>query len=238
MNPALPGAKPGIEEGSAMATRHTEASQRLGSRAAGQELSSDDGEAPEDGGVEDGDISGSPGEEPRAARRDAEARDDGPEDEPDDSTRRPRRRTAQRRPARGGDAPARRRRTAAGEGTAEARPRARRDADSDADDADSDADSTHGQETAQGRRISAAAAARAGLRGLAELISKRPEGVTAVEPTDDGWVIGIEVLEDRRVPSSADILAIYEAQLDAEGTLLSYRRTRRYLRGRGDGGDS
>jgi hypothetical protein len=86
--------------------------------------------------------------------------------------------------------------------------------------------------------MSAAAAAQAAVRSLADLIGKRPEGVTAVEPADDGWVVGVEVVEDRRVPSSADILATYEARLDGDGTLVSYRRVRRYPRGRGDeGGD-
>jgi hypothetical protein len=84
--------------------------------------------------------------------------------------------------------------------------------------------------------MSAAQAARSGLRGLADLIGKRPEGVTAVEPTDDGWRVGVEVVEERRVPSTADILAIYQAELDADGRLLSYRRIRRYSRGRGDDG--
>ena len=94
---------------------------------------------------------------------------------------------------------------------------------------------------ASGRRsrdggMSAAEAARSGLRSLADLIGKRPEGVTAVEPTDDGWRVGVEVVEERRVPSTSDILAIYQAELDADGRLLSYRRTRRYPRGRGDNG--
>jgi Gas vesicle synthesis protein GvpO len=85
--------------------------------------------------------------------------------------------------------------------------------------------------------MSAAQAARSGLRGLADLIGKRPEGITSVEPTDDGWRVGVEVVEDRRVPSTADILAIYEATLDADGTLVSYRRVRRYARGRSDDGE-
>lgn len=91
--------------------------------------------------------------------------------------------------------------------------------------------------TARGTKksgISAADAASAGLSGLAKLTGKKPEGVTSVEPTDEGWRIGVEVLEDERVPSSADILAIYEADLDPDGTLLSYRRTRRYPRSRSD----
>jgi hypothetical protein len=87
-------------------------------------------------------------------------------------------------------------------------------------------------------RLPAAAAAQAGKQGLLELIGKRAEGITAVEPVDDGWRVAVEVLEDQRVPSSADLLALYEVELDPEGNLVSYRRTRRYARGRGDdGGD-
>jgi Gas vesicle synthesis protein GvpO len=89
------------------------------------------------------------------------------------------------------------------------------------------------------RNRGAARAAQLGLRQIGELTGKRPEGVTGVEPGEDGWIVGVEVVEDRRVPSSADILAIYEAELDTNGDLLSYRRVRRYARGRGDdGGDS
>ena len=78
--------------------------------------------------------------------------------------------------------------------------------------------------------LSAAAAAEAGLRQIAALTGKHPEGVTGVEPTEDGWLISVEVLEDRRVPSSGDILALYEAELDPDGSLLAYRRARRYSR--------
>jgi hypothetical protein len=55
-----------------------------------------------------------------------------------------------------------------------------------------------------------------------------------VERTDDGWAVGVEVVEDRRIPSSTDVLAIYEAELDGLGELVSYRRLKRYSRGRGD----
>jgi hypothetical protein len=34
-----------------------------------------------------------------------------------------------------------------------------------------------------------------------------------------------------RIPPSADMLALYGIQLDADGNLLAYRRTRRYMRG-------
>ena len=59
------------------------------------------------------------------------------------------------------------------------------------------------------RRMSAANAAEAGLRQLGELTSKQATGITSVEGSEDGWVIGIEVVEDKRVPSSADVLAVY-----------------------------
>lgn len=85
-------------------------------------------------------------------------------------------------------------------------------------------------------RITAADAAKAGISNIVDLTGKQPEGVTAVEPTANGWLIAVEVIEDQRVPSSADIMATYEAELDNDGTLLAYRRTRRYGRGRADGG--
>ncbi|MGV9328692.1 gas vesicle protein GvpO [Streptosporangium sandarakinum] len=84
------------------------------------------------------------------------------------------------------------------------------------------------------RALTAATAGRAGLEQIGDLTGREPEGVTFVQPDQDGWKVGIEVVEDRRVPSSGDVLALYEIQLDADGDLLSYRRTRRYKRGRGD----
>jgi hypothetical protein len=83
-------------------------------------------------------------------------------------------------------------------------------------------------------RLPAGEAARAALRAIAELIGKEPEGVVELEPTEDGWRVAAEVLEDERIPSSSDMLAIYEIELDMEGNLVAYRRTRRYQRGRAD----
>ena len=84
--------------------------------------------------------------------------------------------------------------------------------------------------------LTAAQAARAAQRQIAELTGNQVEGVTGVGPADDGWVVGIEVVEERRIPSSSDILAAYEAGLDMDGELLGYRRVGRYPRGRGDRG--
>lgn len=82
--------------------------------------------------------------------------------------------------------------------------------------------------------LTAAEAGQRGLRQMAELTGKEAEGVTGVEPAEDGWIVDVEVVEDQRIPSSTDILATYETEFDMTGELLSYRRVRRYARGRGD----
>lgn len=83
-------------------------------------------------------------------------------------------------------------------------------------------------------RLSAGDAARTGLRQVSELTGRRPEGVTALERTEQGWRVGVEVVETHRIPDSTDILAVYEAELGTDGELISYRPTTRYARGRGD----
>ncbi|MGW0018091.1 gas vesicle protein GvpO [Rhodococcus sp. NPDC003382] len=82
--------------------------------------------------------------------------------------------------------------------------------------------------------LSAAEVARIAIEHLSELTTKEPQGATSVEPTDDGWTVEIEVIEDRRIPSTADMLALYEVELDPDGNLLAYRRTKRYGRGSTD----
>jgi hypothetical protein len=90
----------------------------------------------------------------------------------------------------------------------------------------------------QGAEITVAEAARAGLRQIAELTGKQPESVTGVAPTEDGWLVNVEVVEDSHIPSSADVLATYRIEMSLDGEMLSYRRERRYTRGHGttDGG--
>ena len=67
---------------------------------------------------------------------------------------------------------------------------------------------------------------------ITEMTGHEPVTMTAVESTDDDvWVIEFEVIEERRIPSSADILALYEVEVDPDGELLAFRRTRRYHRG-------
>ncbi|MFJ6166036.1 gas vesicle protein [Micromonospora orduensis] len=84
--------------------------------------------------------------------------------------------------------------------------------------------------------VSAADAARAGLRQLVELTGREPSVTTSLEATEDGWLVGVEVVEARRIPTSIDLLGLYEVELDIEGSLLGYRRVRRYQRGKGEVG--
>jgi hypothetical protein len=79
--------------------------------------------------------------------------------------------------------------------------------------------------------------ARAAMRRVAELTGRQASGVTLLEPADDGWAVEAEVVEDRRIPSSGDILGLYRIGLRQDGTLVSLRRVRRYPRGRADGGE-
>ena len=87
-----------------------------------------------------------------------------------------------------------------------------------------------------GQVTTASGAAQAAVHQITQLTAKQAEGVIAVEPGEDGWRVSVEVIEDRRIPSSADVLAIYEAAISNSGDLTSYRRISRYGRGQGDGG--
>jgi hypothetical protein len=66
---------------------------------------------------------------------------------------------------------------------------------------------------------------------LAELVGREVEGIVSLQRSDDGWRVGVEVLEIARVPDTADVLAEYEVDADRRGRLMGYRRVRRYARG-------
>ncbi|MFC5747577.1 gas vesicle protein GvpO [Actinomadura rugatobispora] len=91
--------------------------------------------------------------------------------------------------------------------------------------------------------ISAAEAAKRAVHHVTEMTGRAAESVIGVQRTapsgdgdagggEGGWCVTVEVVETHRIPDSADILATYQAEVDADGELVSYRRLRRYPRGR------
>ncbi|KAE8763926.1 gas vesicle protein [Georgenia thermotolerans] len=80
-------------------------------------------------------------------------------------------------------------------------------------------------------RLTARRAAILALEQLVELTGRAAEGIVGVERDHDGWKVTIEAVEDRHVPSTADIMAEYEVELDTDGELVAYHRRSRYVRG-------
>jgi hypothetical protein len=67
---------------------------------------------------------------------------------------------------------------------------------------------------------------------ITAITGSQPTQITGIAPSDEeGWIAEVEVVEDRRIPPTADMLALYEIELDADGELLVYHRTHRYMRG-------
>jgi hypothetical protein len=85
--------------------------------------------------------------------------------------------------------------------------------------------------------INARRAAALAAEYVQEMTGRRPEGLTSLSHTDDGWRVDVEALESKRIPDTTDILAVYRVELDQDGELLSYGRERRYHRGRVEGGE-
>src|SRR5690349_23183191 len=80
--------------------------------------------------------------------------------------------------------------------------------------------------------IRAREAAQVASDYITAVTGRQPTQVTGLEASDEaGWIVEVEVVEDPRIPSSADMLALYEIELDADGDLLAHQRTHRYMRG-------
>jgi hypothetical protein len=80
-------------------------------------------------------------------------------------------------------------------------------------------------------RLSAGELSKAALTTVEELTGYEPEAVTGLEWDGEFWRITVDALELSRVPNTTDVIGEYEVQLDEEGTLRGYRRTRRFQRG-------
>jgi Gas vesicle synthesis protein GvpO len=107
--------------------------------------------------------------------------------------------------------------------------------DEDEYDEDGYDEDEHDDEDEYDEPITAAEAVRAAARHMAGITGKEVSGVISVQHAEDGesWLVGIEVVEDRRIPSTSDMLGLYVVEIDPDGEMLNYRRSRRYKRGTG-----
>ena len=99
-----------------------------------------------------------------------------------------------------------------------------RDVDADMDDAELDDPELDDAD------ISVEDAAAFARKHIAAVTGRRPGTVISVDPAEDGWLVEVELVEQERIPTSLDVLAVYAVELDGSGRLMAYRRNRRYSR--------
>jgi hypothetical protein len=81
-----------------------------------------------------------------------------------------------------------------------------------------------------GDRLSARDLVIAARETVQDLTGYPPEAVSGLQWDGDSWLVTVDVRELERVPSTTDVLASYVVQLDDQGELLGYKRTKRFLR--------
>jgi Gas vesicle synthesis protein GvpO len=69
-----------------------------------------------------------------------------------------------------------------------------------------------------------------------QLTGHSVESFSGLAREEEGWRIGMEIVEVSRVPSTTDVLASYEVVLNGDGELVDFRRAGRYYRNATDSG--
>jgi len=99
------------------------------------------------------------------------------------------------------------------------------------------ADETDSDGNRRSQKPKAAQLVRNAKQQFTELIGKPVDSVLGIQRDDDGgWYVTLQIVELERVPSSTDVLGSYSIELDEDGDLVGYRRTRRYFRSQADEG--
>lgn len=88
---------------------------------------------------------------------------------------------------------------------------------------------THHDGSVPLRRVVAAVLEQVGV-----LTGRRPDGVSGVRRTDDGWQLTVDVVDLERIPATTSVLATLEVEADADGNVIQYERVRRYYRNAAD----
>jgi hypothetical protein len=66
------------------------------------------------------------------------------------------------------------------------------------------------------------------------LTGAEPVAVSGLTQVDGGWALDIDVVEVRRIPDTASLMATYRVTTDEVGDVSGYERVRRFTRGRAD----
>jgi hypothetical protein len=69
---------------------------------------------------------------------------------------------------------------------------------------------------------------------IEDLTGFPPESVSGLQWDGETWLVTVDVRELERIPSTTDLLATYVVQLDDDGGLLGYKRTKRFVRGQAE----
>jgi Gas vesicle synthesis protein GvpO len=97
------------------------------------------------------------------------------------------------------------------------------------------AESTGESTDGNNERMPAADLAAAARESIEALTGYSAESVSALEWDNDRWFVTVDVCELERVPNTSDVIGVYVVQLDEQGGLLGYRRSRRYIRSQAEG---
>ncbi|MDQ3850448.1 MAG: gas vesicle protein [Actinomycetota bacterium] len=85
-------------------------------------------------------------------------------------------------------------------------------------------------------RISGREAIQHAREQLEEMMGRPVEAVLGMEREADGWMVTVQVVELQRIPNSTDVLGSYAVNVDGDGDVVGYHRTRRYYRSQADDG--
>lgn len=87
----------------------------------------------------------------------------------------------------------------------------------------SESQSSNGAASGKVRRVQPDEIVERAKQVLDDLGSMAADRVTGIESDDEGWRVDLEVVETRRIPDTADIIAKYEVRLSRGGRFRSYR---------------
>jgi Gas vesicle synthesis protein GvpO len=107
----------------------------------------------------------------------------------------------------------------------------------DEDSGDEDEDGLESEDEEGARpSMSAKEMTRAAMELLQDLTGHEPEAATGLMWDGESWLVTVDVLELSRIPNTTDLLATYVVQLDGDGNLSGYKRTRRFQRSQAEEG--